>query len=200
MNIPDNQTGHQYCQEHGLRILAGDAFKYFWNHLADIPGNYLEMGVFEGYMLRALADRFQDRMFYGIDPFIEDGNTSGHNDGVQKGETTWKQMVQAHSNLDHVRNVTLFQQTSRQWAALIPYENLHAMEIGAVFVDGDHSYEEALNDMIIGAQALSRGGVMYVDDIGLPSVAKAAGEFAVTEHERLVNYEFGQPVMHLRPL
>lgn len=175
MKLPENIGG--YCQQKGLRILCVDAFRFFMENLANLPGNYLEIGVFEGYALRELALAYPDKTFYGIDPFIEDGNTTGHNDGVAKGDTMWKQMEIAHRNFKDVPNIKFFQQTSRSWFAEMEPEDLAEMNIGAVLVDGDHSYDAALHDLNIAGAILANGGVIYVDDTGLPLVSDALFEW-----------------------
>lgn len=42
-----------------------------------------------------------------------------------------------------------------------------------IFVDGNHSFEHALFDMIFSTKLLKVGGYLAVDDIGIPPVAKA---------------------------
>ena len=167
-----------YLQERGLRILASEAFKFFYEYLDETPGNYLEIGVFEGYMLRELAKLYPVKMFYGIDPFIEDGHTSGHNGGVPTGEFMHDQCAIAHRNTEDVPNIKLFQEPSRLWGARKTDVDLCRMDVTAVFVDGNHSYEEAVNDLLIAERLLCYGGVMYVDDAELPSVKKALTEFS----------------------
>ena len=52
------------------------ALEYFTNHLKDYDGNYLEIGVFNGDSIASLGDLYPNKKIYGVDPFIEDGNTS----------------------------------------------------------------------------------------------------------------------------
>ncbi len=168
-----------YVQSKGLRILASEAFKYFYEHLDRTPGNYLEIGVFEGYMLKELATMYPYRKFYGIDPFIEDGNTSGHNGGVEKGQPTVDQRAITHQNVDGLKNVKLFEEKSRAWGERHSDLELEAMNVTAVFVDGDHSYEEALNDLKLADRLLPNGGFIYVDDAQLPQVGRAIRDFGM---------------------
>ncbi len=167
----------EYCQSNGLRILACEAFKFFYEELENTPGNYLEIGTFEGYMLRELAKLYPEKMFYGIDPFIEDGNTTGHNDGVQKGEFMHRQCEITNANVQGVSNIVLFQESSREWAKRQTLDDYKRMGVTAVFVDGDHGYEEATHDLAIAVYLLVNGGVIYVDDAGLPTVNQALVEF-----------------------
>ena len=195
--IPDD--AHAYCQAHGLRILCGSAFQYFYNNLGDLKGNYLEIGVFEGFMLRELAKKYPDKMFYGVDPFIEDGNTRGHASTMQeKGERMPEQEGITERNIEGLQNVKLFKETSRAFGERLTDEMIQEMNIGSVFVDGDHSYEEASNDFVIAARLLKNGGVMYPDDTGLPSVGQALKEFKEREKDRLLHPEGG--IITLKPL
>lgn len=184
--LPDDTTILQYLQGLNLRILSGGGYQYFREHLDDLPGNYLEIGVFEGVMLRELATLFPHKKFYGIDPFIEDGNTSGHNGGYPKGEVTVNQMNLAHENLDNLPNVKLFEQTSRSFFAERTHHDLHTMDVTSVFVDGDHSYPEARNDIFNSIRLLKDGGVILVDDAGLPDVKRAIFEVASTYHDKMM--------------
>ena len=45
---------------------------------------YLEIGSYDGEGIAMLSNKFPDKTFYSIDPFIEDGHTSGN--GVGKGD------------------------------------------------------------------------------------------------------------------
>lgn len=125
-------------------------------------------------MLRELAKRFPDKMFFGVDPFIEDGNTTGHNGGVLKGEVTHEQKRLAHINCDDVSNVKLFEQTSRSFFVEHHDGELLKMNVSAVFIDGDHSYEESKNDMLNSLRFNPE--VIFIDDFELPSVKRAAEE------------------------
>lgn len=187
--LPDENV-LSYCQRHGLRILAGHAFKYFYEHLYSFPGNYLEIGVFEGFMLRELAMLHPDKHFYGVDSFIEDGNTTGHN-GIEKGRETLAQRNATENNLRDMKNVTMIIKTSRQFFEELSDKDMRAMRLSCVFVDGDHSYEEACNDIINAVRALPGGGVILIDDIGLPDVRRAANDAFEGCLSRLIDYRHG---------
>lgn len=176
----------EYCQKNDLRILASWAFQFFYEHLEHTKGNYLEIGTFEGFMLRELAKLYPRKMFYGIDPFIEDGNTLGHQvNRVGVGEFMFDQCAITHANIDDVPNIKLFQETSRAWGERHTDAELSELGITSVFVDGNHSYEEAYNDLQISLRVLSRGGLILVDDSGIPSVQQALIEFGTVFEDRL---------------
>lgn len=162
-----------------MRILAQDAFKFFSHYLLCTSGNHLEIGVFEGVMLKEFSGRFPNKTFYGIDPFIEDGHTTGHNGGVLKGESTHEQRRIAHENLDNLPNVKLFDQTSRSFFEDHTDEELRNMNVSSVLIDGDHSYEEAKNDMLNSMRFNPE--VIFIDDLGLLDVKRAADECGMKE-------------------
>ena len=170
-------------QEKGIRILCVDAFSYFLKNLKDYPGNYLEIGVFEGFSLRELAKTYPEKMFYGVDPFIEDGHTTGHN-GVPKGERMEAQREATLRNIKGIRNILFFEQSSRIWGNNLTFEIAEALDISCVLIDGDHSYEECSNDIKIAIRCLNHGGVIWIDDQGLSGVAQAMEE--VQHHERFI--------------
>ena len=173
----------QYCQERGLRILSVDGFKFFYNTLANYPGNYLEIGVFEGFILRELARKYPDKTIYGIDPFIEDGNTTGHG-GYQKGERTLNQRDKTYENIKGIPNITFFEETSREFAKRSDDE-LEKMNVSCVLLDGDHSFEDTMNDLELCNRLIAGRGVIYVDDLGMPSVNLAVEEFLVRNRHRI---------------
>jgi len=186
--FPTDKDIYEYCHERGLRILCPGAYKHFMEHLRGVPGNYLEIGVFEGAMLRELAREYPERMFYGIDPFIEDGNTQGHslNHGG-RGTIMEHERGIARNNCWGLRNIKLFEMPSCEFANQISNETLLAMEIGAVLVDGCHDYECTANDLDLAARALKNGGHVWVDDQGYPNVDRAVAEFQERIGQRLIS-------------
>src|SRR5436190_517016 len=124
-------TALQYCQKHGLRILASHAFDFFYEELQHQPGNYLEIGCFEGFALRELAKVYPQKMFYGIDPFIEDGNTYGHQVAAKVGETMVEQRRIARANTEGGHNIRLIEQSSMD-AAKASDDDLHSLNVTAV--------------------------------------------------------------------
>jgi hypothetical protein len=145
----------------------------------------LEIGVFEGYMLRELAKLYPNKMFYGIDPFIEDGNTLGHQiNRVGVGEFMSDQCAIAHGNVEGIPNIKLFQETSRAWGDRHTDDELAELGVTTVFVDGNHSHKEAYNDLQLSLRLLDRGGLIYCDDA--PLIRQALTEFRCKHSERLV--------------
>ena len=192
--FPTDKDIYEYCHERGLRILCPGAYKHFMEHLRGVPGNYLEIGVFEGAMLRELAQEYPGKMFYGIDPFIEDGNTQGHslNHGGRGCRLEHERQC-ALKNWRGFPNIKLFEMESREFARQTDDATLSAMGIGAVFIDGSHHYEDVANDFDLAARALKNGGVIWPDDRGYPGVDKADKEFTDNYSERILQRDVGWP-------
>lgn len=170
-------------------MLCRAALEFFQKESPNHPGNYLEIGVYDGLVISTLARDFPDRQFYGVDPFIEDGYTSGHNGGVQPGQPLAEQRNNAIANLESSANAKLFEMTSIRFNGLTSDEELDAMNIGAVLIDGNHHAPHVDNDFRLAMRALTRGGIMYVDDLMLPDVTQACLDFFKREFTRIERWE-----------
>ena len=185
-----NITHANHIEVIRTRMQCYYGFDVFVKELPKLPGNYLEIGVYEGYAIRELARNNPDKNFYAIDPFIEDGNTSMHN-GVKKGHNMPMQKRSTHLNLDGVRNVKLFEQTSQSFANNIDDKTLWNMNLSCILIDGDHSTEAAASDLKLAARALKKGGLIFLDDSDTQTVGLALAEFVKIYKHRLVNYSGG---------
>lgn len=168
-------------------MLCRDAFDFFLRELPKLPGNYLEFGVFDGETISRLAAAFPEKQFYGVDPFIEDGNTY-HISGVGRGDPM---PCQRQSSMDRVRgmkNVQIFIEASRDFARRFDPPNepgLLAMKLSAVLVDGSHHYEDASSDFMLAGRALEGGGVIFFDDTYLEGVSRSVREFRAEFEPRI---------------
>lgn len=173
-------------------ILCGVALDFFSKELSRFHGNYLEIGVYDGRLIATLSERFPDRQFYGIDPFIEDGNTSAHNGGIPKGQPLTQQRANAIANLEERSNAKLFVTTSVEFNQQITDAALDEMDISAVLIDGSHHYDDAANDFRLAMRCLKRGGIIFVDDLAIDDVLKACAEFAMREFRRISKWDDGR--------
>lgn len=71
---------------------------------------------------------------------------------------------EGHDNFDFVEELS---------EILLPRLVQEGRRFDLIFVDGDHSFEHALFDMIFSTKLLRVGGYLAVDDTGIPPVAKA---------------------------
>lgn len=168
-----------------MSLLCGSASTFFRHELPKLPGNYLEIGIYDGDLVALIAREFPDRHCYAIDPFIEDGNTSQHNGGVTKGQFMPGQHAHAIENFKSLPNVTLHQVPSIEFSKTLDDALIDKMNISAVLIDGSHWYADADNDFKMTLRLLKNGGIIYADDLGIEGVAKACAEFVERDGSRI---------------
>src|SRR4029077_3426932 len=108
-------------------ILSRDSYESLLEEIPKYMGNYLEIGVYDGDALKEFATRWPKKMFYGIDPFISDGDTTGHH-GVPIGERTESQRESAHGNFKGLSNIVFFETTSKLFNEMMNKDTLDSME------------------------------------------------------------------------
>ena len=89
-------------------MFAAQVFDYFKDHLKDTNYNYLEIGVFNGDSIALLADAYKEKDIIGVDPFIEDGNTTGHSK-VEQGYSMITQRNNTMSLISQRSNIRFFE-------------------------------------------------------------------------------------------
>lgn len=83
--------------------------------------------------------------------------TEGHLTSVDLSEWTHApEELKANGLLDRWRFIN---------ASSEQYWKTHDEKFDLVYIDGDHSYEYALNDISEGWQRISKGGVLVIDDV-----------------------------------
>ncbi len=166
-------------------MLCRTAFEFFQTELGRWPGNYLEFGVYDGETLRALALKYPAKQFFGVDPFIEDGNTF-HVSGYQKGQAMPRIRELALANLDSLPNIHFYEETSRAFAdRFYDVQDEDRLGLSAVLVDGSHWYDDAISDLRFASRALKRGGIVFYDDLTTPDVGRAVREWE-SEQSQLI--------------
>jgi len=167
-------------------ILTQASYQPLLEQIPLFQGNYLEIGVYEGDMLRSFAERWPDKMFYGIDPFISDKDTIGHT-GVPIGERLERQRAESLSKFN-LPNIKFFEQTSRSFMEEKSQDELDAMNVSVVYVDGNHSYDNTLTDLFLSGK-LIKDGLIYIDDFDLPEVLQAAHDFMELNWGRIIDHD-----------
>lgn len=152
-------------------------FDFFNLVLEHTPGNYLEIGVFNGDSIGALARNYPNKIIYGIDPFIEDGCTVGHT-GVNENEFMPVQKENTMRNIKGLENIVLFETFSDKFSDLVTDEMVSDMDISCVLIDGSHHYSDVINDVHLTMRLIgSRPGYVVFDDVNLSGVGQAHREF-----------------------
>ncbi len=169
-------------------ILSRGSYEALLLEILRYPGNYLEIGVYEGDMLKDFATRWPHKTFYGIDPFISDKDTTGHT-GVPIGERMCMQHAAARNNFHGIKNIKFFLQTSKSFMEEQNGYDLHWMNVQVVYVDGNHSYIDTLNDLMLALRLIKSKGLIYIDDFNLPEVLMATHDFVGLNGNRIEKYE-----------
>lgn len=167
------------CMAHYIRdFLIGTPFS----------GNYLEIGVFDGEIISAVAKKYPDKKCYGIDPFIEDGWTTGSS-SAQKGDYIHTQRENAVRNCAGLENVQLYEMKSSEFYENLTEEEACKLDVSCIFVDGDHGAEAVRNDIRLAIKLLGKkGGMIICDDWNIPDVCKTALCEMSEVAERIIEY------------
>ena len=159
-------------------ILGQHLYTTLINHLNQNDYNSLEIGVFNGTGTAMTGKAFPEKVIYAIDPFIEDGNTDWITN-VGKGNQLNIQKQNCYNNIKDLSNVTLFEETSKNFSNRLTNKMIHEMNIGGVIIDGDHSYDAVVIDYEVAIRVIDKkkNSIIIFDDINQPDVLKALNEF-----------------------
>lgn len=160
-----------------MTILSGAVYNYACMILPPQPGNYFEIGVFNGTGFSRIAKENPTKQCYAIDPFIEDGHTVASS-SVQKGHSLNAQKQNFLNNIKDLTNVTYYEMTSLEYLQTMPDKQYEEMNISIVTIDGDHHYDNVKIDFNIAIKLIgNKEGQIIVDDIDVVGVKKAYDEF-----------------------
>ena len=133
-----------------------------------------EVGVYKGDNSEALLKNLNFRKLYLIDPWAEYFDVVT---GVLQEKSKYEKIYQSvkkrfenNNKIDLVRDYSI--KASK---------NFDDNYFDFVYIDGDHAYEEVLQDLIAWFPKVKENGVLCGDDYGHPSgvgVVKAVNEFA----------------------
>lgn len=133
----------------------------------DIVG--VEIGVWEGENLKRLAIECHNiKKIYGIDPYQPYGNWKRFVD-IDSLESAKKQ---AQVNISNLTNAELIVKTS-----LLASESFEDESLDFVFIDGNHSFESAYNDIVTWYPKVKNGGLFSGDDFSIDGVNDALFKF-----------------------
>ena len=158
-------------------MFSTDTFNYFKEELKNTTSNYLEIGVYNGGSISELGKLYPTKTIFAIDPFIEDGNTS-HNSRAERYEPLKTQREQTHSRIKGLKNVILYEMLSSDFFKTLDSTTILDMNVGAVYIDGSHHYDDVTNDYKLAMSLLSdKGGYICIDDLQVPDVQLATDKF-----------------------
>ncbi len=172
-----------------MNILSQSVYNYVNEKLRFVKGNFFEIGVFNGTGLAQVAANHPDKICYAVDPFIEDGHTVASS-GIETGNPIAQQLANCLENIKNLKNVNLYQVTSKQFFNNLTSEEITTMNIGLSVIDGNHHYDHVVNDLELCLSLLEkRSGYILVDDVDVPDVNRAYQEFKEKYHNRISDDE-----------
>ncbi len=168
--------------------LAEHLYDYISEYLGSYSGNYLEIGVFNGDGFARIASRYTNKHCYAIDPFIEDGYTSGTS-SVAQGHILNTQKSSFFNLTQNLNNITHYEVTSAKFFNELTDAQIDAMNISVVLIDGSHHYDDVVTDYQLSMRLLKKqsSGLVIFDDLHVPDVHKAYVEFIDLYSERIHN-------------
>jgi len=185
------------------KILSGHVYDAVKEDVKNGIYNYLEIGVFNGRGFAKMAQDNPHIKCIGVDPFIEDGHTTGSS-GTTTGNKMSEQQISCEHHIKDLTNVELNVMTSHDFLASLTKEKIDAYNIGVVVIDGNHHYEYVVNDYQLAMMVIDHlPGVIVFDDISVSGVSQAYQEFC-TQHsdriDRTVNIHDVAQMVYLKSL
>jgi len=153
-----------------------------------LPNNYLEIGIFSGEGIKEIAINNKNKIFYAIDPFIEDGYTVADSK-VSFNEKMISQREITLNNISEISNIILYELKSKEFNDnILTDELIQKLNIDSVFVDGDHSYQCCFDDIELALRLIGdKKGIIFVDDFDLTDVNSAVRDILI-KHKNIYDY------------
>jgi hypothetical protein len=146
--------------------------------------NYLEIGSFDGTGIAGLCKQFPDRMFYSIDPFIEDGHTC-HLTDKPKGYRILNICNQFYKNIENIKNIFHYEITTSEFIT-----HFKLPDIKILLIDGDHNFQGVWTDLALACLfAQQKEIIVIMDDVKKQSVDKAISLFRAFHKIDLIKTE-----------
>lgn len=163
--------------------LGNHLYDYVINNLDQYPGNYFEIGVFNGDGFARVASNYTNKHCFAIDPFIEDGYTSATS-SIDRGNKLSTQKENYLNATKHLSNITLFETTSVEFVQNLTDVQINDMAISIILIDGSHHYNDVVNDYQLSIQLLQqqKNGIIIFDDLHVTDVKKAYDAFYTQYH------------------
>lgn len=113
-----------------------------------------EVGLFRGRNARAMFREIPNLKLYGIDAYFDQPYSTRHKT-VPRYERNRKMASERLKN----RNIVIIEKFSEEAVQNIPYDSLDF-----VYIDGDHSYDYVMTDIILWARRVRSGGIISGHD------------------------------------
>lgn len=117
-----------------------------------------EVGLFRGRNARAMFRAIPGLRLYGIEPYADQPYSTRHKT-VPRYERNRRMMTDRLKD----SNITVIEKFSETAVQDIPYDSLDF-----VYIDGDHSYDYVMTDIILWSRRVRPGGIVSGHDYILP--------------------------------
>ena len=152
--------------------LSGGVSDTIVEFLLQNGGNYLEIGCFDGVTLSGIAERVQNSICFGVDPFISDGHLGpalGINNFLENQKNNLYQNISDH------QNISFFEMTTENF---LKTQDVESMNISVVFIDGAHIFDFVMIDIEAAIKCIGKkSGLIVIDDQHISDVSRATKEF-----------------------
>ena len=166
-------------------MFSHDTLNFFKTHLDQLNTNYLEIGVYRGESIRDLAIAFPNKTIIGVDPFIEDGNTT-HDSMVAQGGALLTQRELTFNGIKNLTNVKFYEMTSEKFYKELTPSLIDELNVGSVYIDGSHWYDDVVVDYKLALDLIGKkSGIVCFDDLHIEGVVKACNEFITICGDRI---------------
>lgn len=138
--------------------------------LTEKGGDYLEIGIYNGVFISAMADKHKSSRVFGIDPFIADGWTGEEQGTILMGPRN--NFIENSKGLP----VTFWEKTTKQ--CLDEKRYLELNNVTAILIDGSHHFDDIMTDIRFVSLIQNKHECLVVfDDFHLVDVQRAFSEF-----------------------
>lgn len=144
-----------------------------------------EIGVFRARNAREMFRQIPDLKLYGIEAFADQPTSTRH-----KTVPRYERNKSAMESRMNGRNFILIEKFSEEAVQDIPYASLDF-----VYIDGDHSYDYAMLDIILWARRVRPGGIVSGHDYISPGEYRH--KFDINVKDAVDNYV---GIHHISPL
>jgi hypothetical protein len=135
----------------------------------NLKASLMEIGSFNGTGIASLCKKFPERMFYSIDPHIEDGYTE-HLTYIARGGPINQIAIAFARNTDKLKNLIHFPYTTSEFIEMF-FNRLPKIEI--LIIDGDHSFHGVITDLALACYLADKKEIIVImDDVNKPMVAE----------------------------
>lgn len=135
-----------------------------------------EIGVFRGRNAREMFRQIPNLKLYGIEAFADQPTSTRH-----KTVPRYERNKNAMEGRLKDRDFVLIEKFSEEAVQHIPYASLDF-----VYIDGDHSYDYAMTDIILWARRVKPGGIVSGHDYILPGEYRH--KFDINVRDAVDNY------------